>query len=86
MKVKASTIHHCALIIDLYMSKAQGLKTEDFKLIAVAALLVSTKFHEMKYPSANSLNGATGNLYSYELVVGMENTILATLGWDLHRY
>lgn len=48
--------------------------------------MISTKFHEMKYPSASSLNSATRNSYSYETIITKEGEILATIGWDLLRY
>ena len=48
--------------------------------------MISTKFHEMKYPSASSLNSATHNAYSYETIISKEGEILAVLNWDLLRY
>lgn len=40
----------------------------------------------MKYPSASSLNSATRNAYTYEMIISKEGEILATLNWDLLRY
>ena len=48
--------------------------------------MISTKFLEMKYPSAQSLNSATRNSYSEELIISKEGEILKTLKWDLLRY
>jgi hypothetical protein len=40
----------------------------------------------MKYPSASSLNSATRNSYSYEIIIAKEGEILATMNWELLRY
>jgi hypothetical protein len=48
--------------------------------------MISTKFHEMKYPSASSLNSATRNAYTYETIISKEGEILAMINWDLLRY
>ena len=48
--------------------------------------MISTKYHEMKYPSAQSLNSATRNSYSYEEIINMEGEILLVLKWDLLQY
>jgi hypothetical protein len=52
-------------------------------LVAISSLMISTKFTEMKYPSASSLNSATKNSYTYEQIVGKEGEILLVLDWDL---
>jgi hypothetical protein len=48
--------------------------------------MISTKFHEMKYPSAASLNSATRNAYTYDQIISKEGEILAVMNWDLLRY
>ena len=48
--------------------------------------MISTKYLEMKYPSATSLNSATRNQYSYESIISMEGHILKILNWDLLQY
>ena len=40
----------------------------------------------MKYPSAQSLNSATKNSYTYEQIIGKEGEILAVVNWNLLRY
>ena len=40
----------------------------------------------MKYPSASSLNAATKNAYSYELIISKEGEILKTMNWELLQY
>jgi hypothetical protein len=48
--------------------------------------MISTKFIEMKYPSALSLNSATKNAYTPEIIIDKEGEILKVLEWDLVRY
>jgi len=72
--------------MDLYTSLRKDVSPHDLQLIAITCLMISTKFHEMKYPSASSLNSATRNAYTYETIIGKEAEILACIGWDLLRY
>lgn len=63
--ISSKTIHHCVLMMDLYTSQtqhlAQQLRDSELQLVAVACLMISTKYYEMKYPSAQSLNTACRN-------------------------
>lgn len=86
LQITSTTIHHCVLLMDLYTSMKMEVPMHDLQLIAITCLMISTKFHEMKYPSASSLNSATRNSYSYDIIIAKEGEILATLGWDLLRY
>jgi Cyclin, N-terminal domain len=86
LQITSATIHHCVLMMDLYTSLQQNVLTQDLQLISVTCLMISTKFHEMKYPSASSLNSATRNAYSYDIIIAKEGEILATLNWELLRY
>jgi len=45
--------------------------------------MISTKYLEMKYPSAQSLNSATRNSYSYGEIIKKEAEIVCTLNWEL---
>lgn len=72
------------LILDLYASR---LKREfDVWIAALCALLVSAKFVQMKYPSADSLNSATDNAYNYDKIINMEAKLLNTINWELMQY
>lgn len=88
LQITSATIHHCVLMMDLYTSvtPSSNIQSQDLQLIAITCLMISTKFHEMKYPSATSLNSATRNAYSYDIIIAKEGEILAALGWDLLRY
>lgn len=65
---------------------ANNVTSNDLQLIAITCLMISSKYHEMKYPSATSLNSATRNMYSYEIIIKKEGEVLKTLGWNLLRY
>ena len=84
--IQPTTIHHCVQLMDLYTSLLQQLLIGELQLLSVACLMISTKYQEMKYPSAQSLNSATKNSYSYEQIVGKEGEILAVVNWQLLRY
>lgn len=40
----------------------------------------------MKYPSADSLNSATDNSYSYENIIQSERHLLSVISWELLQY
>lgn len=40
----------------------------------------------MKYPSADSLNQATSNEYTFWDIVNMETSLLDKIDWQLHQY
>lgn len=86
LQISSATIHHCVLMMDMYTSIQSNVTSNDLQLIAITCLMMSTKFHEMKYPSASSLNSATRNSYTYETIITKEGEILATLNWDMLRY
>jgi Cyclin, N-terminal domain len=86
LQIASATIHHCVMLMDLYTSLQPNVTNHDLQLIAITCLMISTKFHEMKYPSASSLNSATRNAYTYETIIAKEGEILATINWDLLRY
>jgi len=86
LQISSATIHHCVLMMDMYTSIQSNVTSNDLQLIAITCLMMSTKFHEMKYPSASSLNSATRNSYTYESIISKEGEILATLNWDMLRY
>jgi hypothetical protein len=73
-------------MMDLYTSLAKQVLPTDLQLIAISSLMISTKYNEMKYPSASSLNSATKNAYTYETIIAKEGEILACINWDLLRY
>lgn len=81
LHISNQAIHHAVLILDIYASR----EAQDFDiwLAALGALLVSAKFVQMKYPSADSLNSATDNSYTYENIIQVEGHLLAVISWEL---
>jgi hypothetical protein len=69
------------LILDIYASRE--FQDFDIWLAALGALLVSAKFVQMKYPSADSLNSATDNSYTYENIIQVEGHLLGVISWEL---
>jgi hypothetical protein len=86
LQISAQTIHHSVLILDLYASQVPYIATSELQLLAVSCLMISTKYHEMKYPSAQSLNSATRNAYSYDMIIQKEGQIMKEINWDLLQY
>ena len=88
--ISSKTIHHCVLMMDIYTSQtthlAQPLREAELQLVAVSCLMISTKYYEMKYPSAQSLNTACRNQYSQQQVIDMEGQVLKVAEWELLRY
>jgi hypothetical protein len=81
LRISNQAIHHAVLVLDLYASREK--QRFDIWLAALASLLASAKFVQMKYPSADSLNSATDNSYSYDKIVKMEAHLLETINWEL---
>ena len=84
LNISNQAVHHAVLILDIYASKIG--QEFDIILAALGSLLACSKFVQMKYPSADSLNSATQNDYSFEDIVGMEASLLQTIDWQLLQY
>jgi methyl coenzyme M reductase beta subunit len=81
LHISNQAIHHAVLILDLYATRE--VKDFDIWLAALGALLVSAKFVQMKYPSADSLNSATDNSYTYNDIIQQEGHLLSVISWEL---
>lgn len=79
MNISNQAVHHAVLVLDLYASRID--KDFDIVLASLCALLSSAKFVQMKYPSADSLNSATNNAYTFDDFIGMEGHILRVIDW-----
>lgn len=84
LHISNQAIHHAALVLDVYISREK--RELDIWLSGLCALLVSAKFVQMKYPSADSLNSATNNAYSFDLIVQGEAKLLQSINWELLQY
>jgi hypothetical protein len=84
LRISNQAIHHAVCIVDLFATREK--KNFDIWLASLVALLVSAKFVQMKYPSADSLNSATGNAYTYDAIIKMEGYLLTIINWELLQY
>ena len=79
LNISNQAVHHAVLIIDIFASRIG--REFDILLVSLCALLASTKFVQMKYPSADSLNSAAGNAYSFEQIIEMEGYVCHVIDW-----
>lgn len=84
LNISNQAVHHAVLILDLYASKIE--RDFDIVLASLCSLLASAKFVQMKYPSADSLNSATNNQYTFDDFIDMEGHILRVIDWQLLQY
>lgn len=84
LHITNQAIHHAVVVLDVYASREK--REIDIWLAALCALLVSAKFVQMKYPSAESLNSATDNAYNYNLIIKGEANLLNVINWELLQY
>jgi hypothetical protein len=85
LRISNKAIHHAVVILDLFAARTNELDFDEH-LMALCALLVSAKFVQMRYPSAESLNSATDYAYSYDQIISMEGHLLDVCDWDLTQY
>lgn len=85
LQITNQAIHHSVLLLDLYATRVPKANF-DIQLVSLASILVSSKFVQMRYPSADSLNSATGDAYTFDDIVGMEAHFLKVINWELFQY
>lgn len=61
-------------------------KEYDTLLISLCCLLISTKYLQIKYPGADTLNDMVKKKYSADLIIYMEGVVLETIDWNLMVY
>ena len=69
--------------MDLYSSKMNGVRDYDTLLISLVCLLISTKYLQIKYPGADTLNDMVNRRYTGDLIITMEGRVLDTIDWQL---
>ena len=69
--------------MDLYSSKMNGVRDYDTLLISLVCLLISTKYLQIKYPGADTLNDMVNRRYNGDLIITMEGRVLDTIDWQL---
>ena len=67
--------------MDIYSSKMK--KEYDTLLISLVCLLISTKYLQIKYPGADTLNEMVAKRYSADQIIEMEGRVLDTIDWQL---
>jgi len=72
--------------MDIYSSKMPKNKEYDTLLISLCCLLISTKYLQIKYPGADTLNDMVKKKYSADLIIYMEGVVLETIDWNLMVY
>lgn len=80
------TIHHAVLLMDIYSSKVPKSHDYDTVLISLCCLLISTKYLQIKYPGADTLNDMVRRKYNADLIIQMEGVVLETINWNLMVY
>jgi hypothetical protein len=73
--------------MDIYSSKVSKNEPEyDTLLISLCCLLISTKYLQIKYPGADTLNDMVKRKYNAQLIIDMEGEVLDTINWNLMVY
>jgi hypothetical protein len=75
LRISNKAIHHAVVVLDLFAARTDEADFDEH-LMALCSLLVSAKFVQMRYPSAESLNSATDYAYSYDTIISMEGHLL----------
>jgi len=69
--------------MDIYSSKMRRVRDYDTLLISLVCLLISTKYLQIKYPGADTLNDMVTRRYNADLIIAMEGRVLDTIDWQL---
>ncbi|XP_017428376.1 cyclin-A3-2 isoform X3 [Vigna angularis] len=78
----SDTLYFCVAYIDRFLS-LKVLSRQRLQLLGVAAMLVASKYEEVKPPEVEDFCYITDNTYSKEEVLNMEADILTALKFEL---
>ncbi|BAT82616.1 putative cyclin-A3-1 isoform X2 [Vigna umbellata] len=81
-KLVSDTLYFCVAYIDRFLS-LNVLSRQRLQLLGVAAMLIASKYEEIKPPEVEDFCYITDNTYSKEEVVNMEAEILKALRFEL---
>ncbi|KAK7383193.1 hypothetical protein VNO78_28866 [Psophocarpus tetragonolobus] len=81
-KLVSDTLYFCISYIDRFLSVA-AVSRQQLQLLGVAAMLVASKYEEIKPPEVEDFCYISDNTYSKEEVVNMEADILRALKFEL---
>ncbi|PWA46247.1 Cyclin A/B/D/E [Artemisia annua] len=76
------TLYLTINIVDRYLSVTTVARTE-LQLVGISALLISSKYEEIRPPWVNDMITISDCAYSREQILAMEKAILSRLGWYL---
>lgn len=78
-------IHHAVLLMDMYSSKMKqkGVRDYDTLLICLVCLLISSKYLQIKYPGADTLNDMVNKRFNADLIISTEGKFLDIIDYKL---
>jgi hypothetical protein len=82
LRFKEETLYQTIWIIDAYLTTTP-IAMNKFQLLGVAALLISSKEHEIYYPKLQQFIDTTDNAYTKEELCQMEIDIVLKLKFDI---
>ena len=81
-KLKPETMYLTVNIIDRYLSK-KNVETINLQLVGVVALLIASKYEDIRPPLVKELAEITDGAYVKNQLISMENKMLSCLNFDL---
>ena len=81
-KMLPETLFLTVNLIDRYLEKRQIMRTR-LQLLAVAALLIASKYEEIYVPEISDFVFITDKAYTKEEILEMESSILRTLEFNI---
>ncbi|PWA61936.1 Cyclin A/B/D/E [Artemisia annua] len=81
-KLMPETLYLTINIVDRYLSITTVARTE-LRLVGISALLISSKYEDIRPPPVNDMITISDSAYSREQILAMEKAILSRLGWRL---
>ena len=81
-KMLPETLFLTVNLIDRYLEKKQIMRTR-LQLLAVAALLIASKYEEIYVPEISDFVFITDKAYTKEEILEMESSILITLEFNI---
>jgi hypothetical protein len=81
-KLEPDTLYLAVNLIDRYLS-VQRVERKKLQLVAVAAMLIASKYEEIYAPEVRDFVYITDKTYTKEEILSMEYKILSTLNYDI---
>jgi len=81
---KRETYHLCVFLIDKFLMTSEDVKTDEFQLLGVVCLMISSKFEEIYIPRVEKFSQLTESSYSIEKIINWEQKVLIALDWRIN--